>query len=450
MKRMLCFLLACGILLVCCMPAVVIAAPVGQRNSNVGEVRLNIETYLAGKNQPTHPSVVVFEEPWNGFRYWMSYSPYPYANGEEENPCIAVSNDLYDWSVPYGLVNPIADNEETGCHELKDPHLLYRQDLDRLEVWYLGRVSENLGGNNYDLILFRKFSEDGVHWSDYEVMDSVNYLSPSVYWNGEKYQMWSIGYDMWNTTGTFVYQESVDGMSWTEPVPCVIDGQKSELDIWHGSVYVQNGTCHFVYIGMSEKQNVYYCSSNDGIVFGQKQVIVQNDGVWDFFYRPALVMEQGEVACIYGVVNNANEWYLSMSTGSDISDMQGISAGDTERMHEMPDDVTDTRSLRFRVGKLTSIFERFFRVKLLGIVVFELILMLFIKKLSTSKLFVGTALLANVALTAVHLFLRMKPVDGMEFVGASVAFLALNGVSFVALSYVYLLRNFINQREGRK
>lgn len=92
-------------------------------SSSLGTVRLNIETYLAGENQPTHPSVYIFDEPWNGYKYWLAYSPYPEGNGEEENPCIAVSNDLYYWETPGTLANPIATNEETVCNELKDPIL---------------------------------------------------------------------------------------------------------------------------------------------------------------------------------------------------------------------------------------------------------------------------------------------------------------------------------------
>lgn len=64
-------------------------------NVTIGKVRLNIETYLAGKDQPTHPSVISFDNTWNGYKYWMTYTPYQEGNGEEENPSIAVSNDLY-------------------------------------------------------------------------------------------------------------------------------------------------------------------------------------------------------------------------------------------------------------------------------------------------------------------------------------------------------------------
>ena len=85
-------------------------------NGSMASVRLNIETYLDGKNQPTHPSVISFSEPWNGYRYWMAYTPYPYANGSEENPSICASNDMLYWETPEGLANPIATNEETGVY----------------------------------------------------------------------------------------------------------------------------------------------------------------------------------------------------------------------------------------------------------------------------------------------------------------------------------------------
>lgn len=210
-------------------------------SKGLGEIRLNIQTYRAGMDQVTHPSVLEFESNWNGYKYWMAYTPYPYGNGEEENPCIAVSDDLFYWDVPEGMVNPIADNEETGCDELKDAHILYRDDLDRIEVWYLGRLSENLGGDNDTLLLFRKYSYDGIIWSDYEVMSETEYLSPSIIWKDGKYQFWGIGYGKFNNTGTVAYYESVDGKIWNNQKICSIDGVSSDLPVWHGSVSYANG-----------------------------------------------------------------------------------------------------------------------------------------------------------------------------------------------------------------
>ena len=45
---------------------------------------------------------------------------------------------MIHWTTPDGLYNPIAFNEETACDELKDPHIVYNNDLNRMEIWYLG------------------------------------------------------------------------------------------------------------------------------------------------------------------------------------------------------------------------------------------------------------------------------------------------------------------------
>ena len=82
-----------------------------------GSAVLNIETYIDGQNQPTHPAVIDMKREWNGYRYWMSYSPYPNADGAEENPCIGVSNDMIHWPPPEGtkkFTTPAARKDSMG------------------------------------------------------------------------------------------------------------------------------------------------------------------------------------------------------------------------------------------------------------------------------------------------------------------------------------------------
>ena len=328
----------------------------GSDNRTVGRTRLNIETYLAGKDQPTHPSVVCFDEKWNGYKYWMSYTPYPEANGEEENPCIAVSNDLYKWETPYGMVNPIADNEETGCAELKDSHILYRNDLNRLEVWYLGRVSENIGGDGTSLTLFRKCSKDGVNWSDYEVMDYVSYLSPTVFWDGQQYKMWSIGFDTYDTTGTLVYQESLNGTEWSNPQKCSIDNQSVNLDIWHGSVFFDEDTSKYllVYLPNEDNTKIEFCVSDNGIEFTENKTIVNvtNSAPWKNLYRPTIMVENGIYHLFYGVVTEDNKWYISYSKGEDVNALVGITNEDAEKMASLDTTIENTKSIVYKIKQV--------------------------------------------------------------------------------------------------
>ena len=65
------------------------------KNINEDEIyseNMNISTF-DGSNEFTHPSVLYFEKGFNGYKYWMAYTPYHNCNVNIENPCIAVSND---------------------------------------------------------------------------------------------------------------------------------------------------------------------------------------------------------------------------------------------------------------------------------------------------------------------------------------------------------------------
>ena len=392
---------------------------------SVSTVRLNIETYRAGENQPTHPSVISFEEPWHGYSYWMAYSPYPYADGEEENPCVAASNDLLYWETPLGLANPIGTNEETGCDELKDPHILYREDLDRLEIWYLGRQSVSLGGDGTSLLLMRKCSEDGIHWGQLEIMAQTEYLSPSVLWNGEKYQLWAIGYDLWGTEGTFVYQESMDGIHWSEPIPCAIGQTSSELDIWHGAVSEYLGIYHLAYID-NEKQQVLYCVSTDGIEFSSPEVVVDNGGYWSSLYRPALLFHDDEITCFYGVVNQANQWYISSSSGTQVSKLSGLREQDISKMIPLQDAVTDTHSILYHFRTLFHSVEQYFRIELFLLIFMEVLVLIVIPKCRSVKWYLDICIAFNLLLSCGYILYRFLPGNLSNWVAAYIAILLIN------------------------
>lgn len=298
-----------------------------------GSVVLNIETYIDGKNQPTHPSVIDMGEEWNGFRYWMAYSPYPNANGAEENPCVCVSNDVIHWVTPDGLYNPIAFNEETACDELKDPHIVYNSDLDRLEVWYLGRLDSTIK-NGGTLMLFRKMSSDGIHWSEYEVIRTLDgYLSPSIVYSDGKYRLWAIQASIDDNGGALAYSESTDGRDWLPFVQCTFDGSLNLQKVWHGAVSCDD-LYRFVFIETSEKSNaVFYTDSENGLSWQEPRAIVQKKNFWARFYRPCIIYSDNCFYCIYGVITQDNEWYLSMSTGNSPDELCGITAqtvGDSE------------------------------------------------------------------------------------------------------------------------
>ena len=107
---------------------------------------LAIKTY-DGYNQPCHPKVLYFADGWNGYRYWMAYTPYPYCEDSLENPCLAVSDDGYTWFAPDGVKNPVTGYPPTfeNSAHYSDPHLLMNGET--MELWFRYNPSYGDGVN---------------------------------------------------------------------------------------------------------------------------------------------------------------------------------------------------------------------------------------------------------------------------------------------------------------
>lgn len=289
---------------------------------------LDIKTYYAGKDQVTHPNVITFASEWNGYKYYMGYTSYPYSDGSRESPCIAASNDLFHWEKPDDTINPIACCEETECDELKDTHLLYNSDLDQLEMWYLGRLAST-EQNNGPLYCFRKTSKDGRHWGPFEAMycfAEQPLCSESImYQKGKGYCFWGIK----NTPleKAVYYMDSQDGKEWSHFEKCSIPGIE-RTDVWHGSVTLIDDEFHFVWVGLSgkERNKVYHSTSKDGLSFSQVQTILINDARWEHLYRPDLIKVDGCYYCFYGVKRIDGKWLICLSTGESLERLEGYPA----------------------------------------------------------------------------------------------------------------------------
>ena len=209
---------------------------------------------------------------------------------------------------------------------MKDPHIVYNSDLDRLEVWYLGRLDSTIK-NGGTLMLFRKVSSDGIHWSEYEVIRTLDgYLSPSIAYSGRKYQLWAIQASTNDSGGALVYSESIDGKDWLPFVNCTFDGAPELQKVWHGAVSRDN-LYRFVFVEDSGKsKEILYTESADGTTWQEPRTIIQKKNFWAAFYRPCILYSNSNFYCIYGVITRDNEWYLSMSTGISPDGLRGISS----------------------------------------------------------------------------------------------------------------------------
>jgi hypothetical protein len=202
--------------------------------------RIRFATYDS-MGQVTHPSAVVFPEPWNGYRYWMALTPYPFSDARHENPSLYVSRTGRVWSVPDGVTNPL---ERSANGYLSDPSLVYDPDADALRLYYREVVRMVDQGHSKvhvsdDVVMTA--STDGVQWGDPQtlVSDSGRYVvSPSVVRRAAgDWSMWQVdaGANGCDARATRVVRRgSTDGVIWSVAVPVRL--AQPGYTVWHVGV----------------------------------------------------------------------------------------------------------------------------------------------------------------------------------------------------------------------
>ena len=278
-------------------------------NSN----KITMNTTL-NNNQGYHPKVISFEKEWNGYKYWMSFTPYPKKDETKENPVVNVSNDIKTWEEPEGIKNPLdipenADEE----HYNSDTHLVYNEDLNQLEIFW--RYVDDEKG---EVTIFTKTSTDGRNWTPKTVFlkssvrKKLDYVSPAIIYEKGKYKIWYV--DKKN-----VYYIEKSGDTVTKPRLLEIK-YANGYRTWHIDVIYNNDkkiyelvACAYENINYREKMSVYYSYSSDNIKWETPiEIITPSTKNWDAggLYRSSILYE--------------NEKYYIFYSGYDINDNVGI------------------------------------------------------------------------------------------------------------------------------
>lgn len=217
---------------------------------------LNFET-PDGTGNCTHPSVLRFRVPWNGYKFWMAMTPY--ADTTQENPSIYGSNDGITWEVPKGVTNPLFPAPEgTPANYNSDTNLIFDKNNNKL-IMYFREFKDK------KVTIYRTESTNGVSWTDKTICnfddESIDPLAPCVI-KTDKYYMF-IGYN-------FGFFESVDGLNWSNFKKC-----KTNIDmtgiLWHVDVAVTESKFRMVAAVYQKGKNtanetqLYYADSEDMI-----------------------------------------------------------------------------------------------------------------------------------------------------------------------------------------
>jgi len=295
-------------------------------NKNALE-KLNIISAY-GDNEAYHPKVIYFEKGFNGYKYWMAYSPYPNADSTKENPHIAVSNDLENWTSPEGLDNPL-DELPKGYKKNKmynsDPHILYNSDTKNIEVWW-----RYVDDTTNKLVIYRRISKDGIHFDDKEEIfiekrSNIDYLSPTILYEDHKYKMWYV-----SKNRNIEYMECEEIGNWSETTTLNITYGNDNLRSWHLDVIHTDIGYEMVVVSSLDdnrsQMNLYYSISNDNVNWSEPKLILTPSiatSNWDNkgLYRSSLLKVKNKYYLFYAAFSYNEERGIGLLSGKTINEL---------------------------------------------------------------------------------------------------------------------------------
>lgn len=264
----------------------------------------------------THPDIIQFDEPWNGYTYWMAVTPNQNGNSQFENPCLAASNDGQNWEVPTGISNPLTGvKEEPQPYHNCDVDMVYNEEDNSLYLYYVwSKDSPTAGQAGFEPSEVRliKISHDGekfvVTKPEAVVTSEYRYdiLSPTIVIGEDGiWRMWSVdtgdtGYC--NQSNTVELRTSEDGINWSESRSLSATFDQAGYQPWHIDVsYIAEKDQYWAMYpcypdgGQSGYTELFFAESSDGEVWTtyEKPVMIPEAGAWDddFIYRSTFLYD---------------------------------------------------------------------------------------------------------------------------------------------------------------
>ena len=237
---------------------------------------VSIPTY-DGSGQTVHPSIVYIPGGFGSglWTYWMAITPYPNGNDAYENPSIYASYDGINWVVPPGLTNPVIPGSVKPISFYNsDPNLEYFNN----ELYLYYRVIQVASPNPCDISLTT--STNGVTWTTPQVVVSLSdptnqaeLLAPTVILDNGTYKLYYVSFPGSSTTTSYLYMStSTDGINWSSPSQCTVNGLPSSTPCpWHADIKKNGNLYQCLLCAVQKTGGVgatdYYAYSTDGITW---------------------------------------------------------------------------------------------------------------------------------------------------------------------------------------
>lgn len=252
-----------------------------------------------GQGQGTHPDVIDFGTAWNGYRYWMAWTPYTNGQESQENPEICASNDIVNWVVPSGLTNPITAYPTDGSY-WADTDLIYDEVNSRLICYYRGFAPPS---STTDAFIQAKHSTDGITWSTpVNVLDdtTVAGVSPSIIKVSSEYEFYDI--DTSQSPRKVTKRVSTNPLNFNSltVTELTTEGIPTGRDLWHINVEVFEGTkyalvtlCDSGQSGLNSNTHMAYIDKNHCVI-DPTPMFARQSWYDDNIYRCAMILKSSD------------------------------------------------------------------------------------------------------------------------------------------------------------
>lgn len=231
---------------------------------------LNIPTHdgLAGVG---HPDVLHIPGGWNGYEYWMGYTPLP--GTARELIVVVASHDGVSWEVPGSpgaIPTPLVTYAELDTYYpgattrwWSDTDLVLSPDGTTLMLYFRATATGTGATNDYWLAT----STDGVTWSKQKIVTGGALESPAVVVEGDgTFTMFAVH------AGNLTIEKrtSADGITWSgRTVATSRPTLPAPYGIWHMDVVKVGGIYHALVMGVTDNSRVdphrtFHWISTDG------------------------------------------------------------------------------------------------------------------------------------------------------------------------------------------
>ncbi len=187
-----------------------------------------------GSGQAMHPDVVYFPGGFNGYRFYMSMTPYPWNDQFVENPSILASNNGYVWTEPQRGINPLMPTPPVDHNA--DTDLLWNEATQEFYMHYM----DIRRPHQVSMVQLLR-STDGIRWQQSTALTLLlpqdpEIVSPAVLLvNGTYYMFYN---NISTAPFRFEYLTSPDGLTWDMSTATVVDVEwPAGVVPWHLDVF---------------------------------------------------------------------------------------------------------------------------------------------------------------------------------------------------------------------